>query len=196
MPFFLMTLLISVFGFAAQSASDSYQLTKETRSALKKSLAAGRGADALNNTTWKLTSRFCAASLAESDISSPTLVYDIAIYHQTWHFDQGGRQVFEIHNASKDTNKCATKISGQFGFTEIPEATGPINAVLATTTVKRERVDCPTTYTGPSLGLIHLLTLVSPTEFRDATLAGSINNTVCPSTTDYLITAWKKYETL
>jgi len=195
MKFIILTALISL-SLPCLASTEWNQVSKEVRSQLKMSLENKLGTISLNNTTWKLIERFCAASLSPADIANPNRVYDLTGYHQTWHFDDGGKQVFEIHNAAKDGGPCSTKITGQFGYSDIP-GDGPITAVMATTTTKRERTLCPSTYAGPSLGLIHLLNWVTPNlEYRDATLAGSINTTVCPNVTDYLITNWKKYDTL
>lgn len=195
MKFTILTVLIS-FSISSFASNDWMQIPKSTRTQLKASLDNKTGSVSLNGTTWKLIQRFCSLSLSATDIANPNRVYDLTGYYQTWHFDEGGKQIFEIHNAAKDGGPCSTKITGQFGYSDIP-GDGPITAVMATTTVKRERSECPTSYTGPSLGLIHLLNWVTPNvEYRDATLAGSINTTVCPNVTDYLITNWKKYDTL
>jgi len=156
----------------------------------------GSGAKDFEGSTWKLNKRYCVASLSAEDMANPTRVYDLAGYYQTWTFENG-KQSFEIHNAAKDNSRCVTRIDGTYGYVEIPQGSG-VDGVLGTTTERRRRLDCPTTYLGPSLGLIHLLTWSDETRSRyhDATLAGSINNTVCPSTTDYLITDWDKYQDL
>ncbi len=189
-------MLSTIFSLSCFATSEWSTVPESVRSKLTIALREAKGTTDFNNTTWQLTQRFCAKSLNPADIANPNRVYDLSGYYQTWHFDGSGNQVFEIHNAAKDKGPCATKITGAFGYAELPDP-GAINAVMATTTTKRERASCPSTYTGPSLGLIHLISWVAPgTEYRDSTLAGSINTTVCPNTTDYLITNWKKYDTL
>lgn len=187
-------ILLMVFAFNTMAAS-AWQMDSGTHQKVMSGLKIQAAIPEFDNSTWKLQKRICVRGLAEADLQTPTKVYDIADYHQTWIF-QNGIQSFLIHNASRDANKCATQVDGSYAYVTLPNS--PFDAVLGASTERRRRVDCPATYTGPSLGLIHLIKWsdASRTEFRDSTLAGTINNTVCPDVNDYLVTVWKKYEDL
>lgn len=168
-------------------------LTPQVKNEVFNAMKSRAGHVRLEGTTWKLVDRFCAPGTNEGDMSTPTKVYDISVYHQTWTFENG-KQTFQIHNATFDSNKCSTRIDGDYGYVDIPNME-PI-AVLGTSTTRRRRVDCAATYPGPLLGLLHVLSWEGTDTFRVMTLGTSIAPVpiACPNAGDYLITKWKKYQ--